>query len=61
MIRRIDCLRRAHRFYSVNVPNTVFGRESFACRHIGPNEAEQKQMLKELGYQVFYNAYFNRL
>jgi len=26
--------------------------ESFVCRHIGPNDAEQLQMLNELGYQV---------
>lgn len=55
MFRRLDCLRKANRFYSLKVPNT-FGRESFAFRHIGPNEAEQEQMLKELGYQVFYNT-----
>lgn len=50
MFRRLDCLRRTQRFYSLN--NTVFGRESFAGRHIGPNDVEQQQMLKELGYQV---------
>lgn len=53
MFRRLDCLRRRQRLYSsLNVPNSVFGRESFACRHIGPNDVEQNQMLKEVGYQV---------
>lgn len=54
MFRRLDCLRRTQRFYSLKyVSNYVFDRESFARRHIGPNDVEQEQMLKELGYQVF--------
>lgn len=54
MFRRLDCLRRTQRFYSLKyVSNYVFDRESFTHRHIGPNDAEQEQMLKELGYQVF--------
>lgn len=52
MFRRLDCLRRTQRFYSLNSSNTVLGRESFVDRHIGPNDVEQQQMLKELGYQV---------
>ncbi|CAI6362881.1 unnamed protein product [Macrosiphum euphorbiae] len=51
MFRRLNCLRRTQRFYSLNVSNSVFGRESFVQRHIGPNDSDQKQMLKELGYQ----------
>lgn len=55
MFRRLDCLRRTQRVYSSNVSSHVFGRESFACRHIGPDNNEQEQMLKELGYQVLFN------
>jgi len=56
MFRRLNCLRRTQRFYSYNVPNSVFGRESFVQRHIGPNDSDQKQMLKELGYQVNFGC-----
>lgn len=56
MFRRLNCLRRTQRFYSLNVSNSVFGRESFVQRHIGPNDSDQKQMLKELGYQVRFGC-----
>lgn len=52
MFRRLDCLRKTQRLYSSNVSSHVFGRESFACRHIGPDDGEQERMLQELGYQV---------
>ncbi|XP_050429123.1 glycine dehydrogenase (decarboxylating), mitochondrial isoform X2 [Adelges cooleyi] len=51
MYHRLNCLSSTRRFYSSGVSKTVFDRESFTCRHIGPNDVEQEQMLKELGYQ----------
>lgn len=57
MFRRLGRLRRTQRFYSLNLSNSVFRRESFACRHIGPNDVEQQQMLNELGYQVIIYFY----
>ena len=40
------------RIGSAHFDNIVPPRQAFKTRHIGPNEAEQQQMLKVLGCQV---------
>ena len=47
-------LNTAQRIFGTHFDRVVPARQNFKTRHIGPNEAQKKQMLEVVGCKVFY-------